>query len=408
MDTGDEMRGLASSLGRKPGASRTIIRDAVIPRQDAQLDRVQGAMKRDLGPTANVRLQSEALIKDASEKAAPLYKEAYATPAFDTPVLRDLLRRPAMKQALARARTIAAEEGRDPDKMGLIFDKDGLLVKTRKPTMQTLDYIKRGMDDVIEAGRDPVTGRLKLDEAGRAINATQRQFIAELDKNNPAYAAARAAYGGPARASSALNKGARIGTKDAEQIGIETRDLSPVELEHYKLGVRSALSKALEGRTDAADKVKALVGTPKKRAALAQLFGGTDKFDNFMATLADEQSAAATHARVNTGSPTAANLADDAHLEGLAGVAANAGVRAIKGHGMISNVMATISDLARYGGGKSAERLRAQLAAGISETDPVAMRKSLDAATAELARRKQTYKAPVAGTIGALSQTRNR
>jgi hypothetical protein len=51
-----------------------------------------------------------------------------------------------MAKAMAKAVDIAKEEGiKDPTKIGLNFDKDGLLVKTAKPTMQTLDYVKRGL-----------------------------------------------------------------------------------------------------------------------------------------------------------------------------------------------------------------------------------------------------------------------
>lgn len=409
MDTGDETRELASALARKPGPSRTIIRDAVIPRQEAQLDRVQGAIRRDLGDTANVRQQSESLIQQARTAAAPLYDKAYAAPSITTPDLEKVLATPAAQQAIARARTIAANEMRDPEQLGFVLDKEGKVVlnpvgtvsegadgelgvslspKTQKGySPQTLDYVKRGLDDVVEAHRDPITGRLNLDEAGRAINGVRAKFLAQVDKLNPDYAAARQAYAGPASMASALAKGAKIGTRDSEQILAETQTMTAPELEQYKLGVRSALSKALEGKTDGADKVRVLVGTPAKRKALAQVFGGIPEFNNFLKTLADEGQAAATHARVATGSQTAANLADDADANGLTGVAVNAGRRVLSGHGMTSNAVHTLADLYHYGAGKSGEEARAQLAAGISETDPVMLRNFLEAAKASGTRR---------------------
>ena len=433
MDTGDEMRGLASSLGRKPGASRTLIRDAVIPRQEAQLDRVSGAVRRDLGDTANVSTQSESLIKGAQAKAKPLYDKAYAAPPISSHELDKLLSTPAGKGAISRAYTIAANEGRDPATIGLAKDAAGNIVMlppkasgsildaSGKPMLpasgeaatapayptQTLDYVKRGLDDIIESHRDSTTGRLKLDENLRAIQGVKASLVKEVDRLNPDYANARAAYAGPASMAGALRKGAKFANKDAETISLETRDLTPGEADQYKLGVRSAMIKAMEARVDGADKVKALVGSPKKRAVLQQLFGGKADFDNFMATLADEQRAAATYGRVNTGSMTAANMADDTHMEGLVGVAANAGVRAIKGHGLIGNAVATIGDLYRYGGGKAGDRLRMQLAAAVSETDPIAIRKTLRAAQRELDRVKSRDRISVGGTIGSLT-TGNR
>ena len=375
MDTGDELRGAASSLSRKPGVNRTTVRGAVVPRQEAQMDRIIGAVERDLGPGTNVRALSEKLTKDAKEAAGPIYDQAYkngGAPIFHNEV-KDLLKRPSMKGALSRARTIAEEEGRDPNTLGLVIGKDDLLVRVDKPTWQTFDYIKRGLDDVIEGYRDKTTGRLVLDTQGRAINNTLREFLGRIDKVNPDYAAARAAYGGGASQAAALRKGASFGAKDAETIWAETRDLTKPQLAQYQLGVRSSIIKQLEARGDMADKVKAMIGTPKKRKALAQLFGGEEKFGRFMATLEDEAQAAATHARVNTGSPTAANLADDTDVDGLSGVALRAAGRGIGGQGVIRNGINTLSDLYAYGAGKAGEKTRAELAEAITNPDPAAL-----------------------------------
>ncbi|MES2497126.1 MAG: hypothetical protein V4618_13515 [Pseudomonadota bacterium] len=408
MDTGDEMRGLASALSRKPGPGRTIMRDAAIARQEGQGERVQSAITRDLGPVANVREASENLIKGARQAAGPLYDKAYAQPVPMTEKLMELAQRPSMKNALSRAQKIAAEEGRDPKAMGFNLDLEGNVVLEPHNSAQTWDYVKRGLDDVIEAGRDPITGRLKLDEAGRAINTTQREFIKELTTVNPTYGEALKAYSGPAKMASALAKGEKIAARDPEKVWAETRDMSAPELDQYRLGVRSALTKMLDGRVDSADKVKALVGTPKKRAVLRQLFGGGDEFDRFMATLADEGRAAATYGRVNTGSPTASNLADDATLDGPGGIMMNMAGRALGGRGLISNAIETVRDAARYGAGKSGEMVRSQLASGLSETDPVVLARMMREATRAQALKRlgvsqALKKTPVAGAAGGVA-----
>jgi hypothetical protein len=370
MDTGDEMRGLASALARKPGASRTIMRDAVINRQERQGERIQGAITRDLGPVANVRQASEELIKGAREKAGPLYEQAYASPVPMSGKLEELAQRPSMRDALGRAYRIAAEEGRDPKTMGFNLDAEGNVALEPHNSMQTWDYVKRGMDDVIEAGRDPVTGRLKLDEAGRATNATQRQFIKELTTLNPKYGEALHAYAGPAKMATALAKGSKLATRDAEKVWAETRDMTPAELEQYKLGVRSALTKGLGDKGDMADKVKALVGSPNKRKVLSQIFGGDESFDRLISTLGDESALSATYGRAATGSPTAPNLADDAALNDATAIIANAGRRVLGGAGLIRTGIGAVGDTLRYGAGKSGEVVRAQLASGLSETRP--------------------------------------
>lgn len=380
MDTGDEMRGVAASLARKPGDSRSIIRDVVVPRQQAQAERIQGALTRDLGPTANIRQQSESLMQQAQAAAGPLYKKAYSNPGAGAiqPQISDLLTRPSMRRGLANAMRIAAEEGRDPSSLGFTLNAAGEPELTKVPSWQTLDYVKRGIDDVIEGYRDSTTGRLNLDTEGRAVNNTLRDFLGRVDKVNPDYAAARKAYAEPASMTSALNKGSKAATKDAETIWAETRDLNPAQLDQYRLGARTGLANMMDARVDNADKVRALIGTPKKRDALAGVFGGDGGLDNFLATLGDESAAAQTYQRAFTGSPTALNLADDANLDGLAGVAVNAGGRALGGQGLFRNGISTMADIARYGLGKKAEATRTSLANLLTETDPKVTASVLD------------------------------
>lgn len=410
MDTGDETRGLVSALARKPGPNRTLVRDVVIPRQEGQLERVQGALTRDLGPTANIRAQSEALMQQAQAAASPLYEKAYSAPgagAVHTQI-EDLLARPSMKSALSRAARIAAEEGRDPTALGFDVSAQGDTVLKKVPSWQSLDYVKRGLDDVIEGYRDSTTGRLNLDTEGRAINSTLREFLGRVDKVNPDYAAARAAYGGPASHAAAMNKGNKIANKSAEDILAEIRDLTPEQLAQYKLGARSALSSMMEGRVDAADKIKALVGTPKKRDALNQLFGSEGGFDNFLSTLGDEKLAAETFGRVATGSQTSANDADLLNLDNsLGGAALKTAGRAATGQGILSNGLLTVRDLARYGLGKQGERVRTELAALLTETRPSVLAEILKGATEDEARNRlinlsAARAANSAGRVGAM------
>ena len=134
-------------------------------------------------------------------------------------------------------------------------------------------------------------------------------------------------------------------------------------------------------------------------------------FDNFLATLTHESATSKTYASVNTGSMSASHLANDADLEGLSGVAANAGMRAIKGHGITSNAFATIRDLARYGLGEQGQRLRSELAAGLTEVGPQTLSSLIRQASRAGAYQRTVGKingriVPRAGTIGALAGAR--
>lgn len=380
-DVGDNARGLASSVGRQPGPSRTIVRDMAIGRQEGQADRVAGAVVRDLGPVANPRAVSEQLIAQARSRAAPLYAEAYSAPTPITDELNAILAR-IPRGAVEGAKRVAKLEGRNPNDLGVDFNEAGDVILRGKPSVETLDFVKRGLDDVVEKYRDKTTGKLVLDGEGRAVNNLLREFTNEVDRLNPAYARARAAYAGPVRASSALNKGKTFANKTADDITAETENMTPFELEHYRLGIRSAMTRAVEAKGDYADKVNALIGTPKKRAALSRVFGGAGDFDRFMRTLASEGRANETYRAVATGSPTANRLVDDAATGdgGLIDAASNAVVSMGNGNGFIKTIINALSEAQRYGAGEAGKVTRGQIAAALSETDPAVMQAALQQA----------------------------
>ena len=153
MDAGPQMQRLAASIKRAPGDGSNIITEAAGSRQLGQTERVQGAIARDLGPTTNVRRASEALMADAKAKAGPLYDEAYAQPAVSSPLLDKLLATPAGQQAITRARTIAANEMRNPEKMGFALDAQGEAVLHPAPvaTMDRLQAAREGHDTAAKA-----------------------------------------------------------------------------------------------------------------------------------------------------------------------------------------------------------------------------------------------------------------
>lgn len=402
-DVGDNMRGLASSVGRQPGPSRTIVRDMAISRQEGQADRIGGAIARDLGPVANPRLASQQLQEQAKAQAAPLYEEAYAAPLPIMDGLQPLLKR-IPSGAVDNAKRLAKIEGRDPNALGVAFDDAGDIVLVGKPSMETLDYIKRGLDDVVEKYRDKTTGNLVLDTEGRAVNDLLRRYVAEIDKVNPAYASARAAYAGPVRAAAALRKGQSFANKSADDIAAETERMTPYELEQYRLGVRSGMTAMLEAKGDYANKVQALVGSPKKRKALEKLFGGQGDFGRFMATLGDESRAAQTYRDVAAGSPTAPRLADDAATGdgGLIDAASNAVLGGATGGGWVASIVNGIREASRYGQGEAGKVARAEVAAALSNADPALLREALrQARLAQVGVRKQgQIRGQVAPAVG--------
>lgn len=390
-DTGDNARAILASTGRQPGPARTIARDTAISRQENQGERIAGAIERDLGEVTNVREASERLIKQAKRNAAPLYDEAYAAPIAITDDLQSILTR-IPPQAVRNAQALARLEGRSPTELGVDLDDAGEVVLRDRPSMQTLDYIKRGMDDVVETFRDGTTGRLNLNTQGRAVNDVLRDFIDELDFINPAYGAARAAYSGPTKMAAALKEGRAAINATADDILVKTRDLTEAERQQFQLGLRSGLLDKLEGSGDYANRVRLLIGTPRKRAALAEAFGGEADLDRFFATLADEARIGQTYQSVAGNSLTAERSAFDAATgdQGLLNTAAGAATDVARG-GYVAALTRVLADLKNYGAGEAGQRVRAEVAAALSETDPAVLREALrQASRAQAGQRLQS------------------
>lgn len=390
-DTGENSRALLASVARHPGPSRTIGKTATIERQNAQAERISAAVIRDLGPTANINELGEALIERARAAAAPHYSAFEAAPGASVVKLDDLAQRPAFQKALKKAVDLSLEEGADPRALGFRFNDAGeMLLDNEAISWRAMDYIKRALDDVIEGAKDQ---RGQLTQAGRAAYGTKKGLVARMDKVNPHYAKARAAYAGPAAMRDAVEKGVKAMSKSPDDIMAEMKLLGDGEKEAYRLGVRKAIVDLVNSKRDGGDKVAHLLGTPKTRAVLSRIFGGKAEFERFIQTLRDEEAMGLTYKAVNTGSPTAERMATDATTNdsGLAESAIDAVVRGAQGGSMWSSLVAGLQhlkDVDRFGAGKAGEATRESIAALLTETDPAVLKELIRAAQRAAAKQR--------------------
>lgn len=274
-DVSPEVNTLAGAALRRSPAASGQAREALAARGRGQYDRFNSAIARDLGPIANVPQQSEDLIQQARAAAGPLYDEAYAAPGAGAifPKIETLLNRPSMRRSMARARRIAAEEGRDPATLGFDLDDAGEVVLTSVPSWQTLDYVKRGIDDVLEPYRNPITNKLVLDEEGRAINNTLRTFLGTVDEFNPQYGAARNAYAGPAAEREALQQGQGAVRLPPDELRMMVGRATPSQQGQMRLGMQSALSEAAGRGRNNSNPFQSVLDTPAMEQRLGIMYG---------------------------------------------------------------------------------------------------------------------------------------
>lgn len=261
------------------------------------------------------------------------------------------------------------------------------------PTVQTLDYVKRGIDDVLDQYRSPLTGRLQLDEAGRAVEGVRSQFVSEVDRLHPGnYAAARAAYAGPAASRQVLQEGADALNWSPQELSRRISHMDEGQVPFFAQGYRNSLANNLEHRVDGGDKAGALMGTPAKRQALETVFPG-EGLDRFGETLAAEQAANQTYRSVAAGSQTAERMAADELTSdtGLTETAMGAALRGAQGGwaGLLSTGVRFLGDKSKFGTGEAGKEIRQSLASMLTETDPALLQEIIRNAGADALARQR-------------------
>lgn len=253
--------------------------------------------------------QRQAEARSAFDAAQEAHRVALRTQGADTNATRQTLM--AAREAMQIAdRALASAPAA------------GTAATQRGYTTQTLDYAKRGMDDILESQRDPITGRLNLDEAGRAQNGVRGQLLAEMDQYNPFYRDARSTYQGYARQADALTSGysaTRPGV-GVDDLNTMTARLGPAEQARFGQGYSTGLTERIEKQAFTGNPYTAVAGSSDDQAKLSALF--PEGTPNFLRQAELERQMGLTKYETIGGSPTAGRAQADRLLDPAFGVQA--------------------------------------------------------------------------------------
>lgn len=390
-ETGAEVAAARKALSQAQNAA-TVAR-AGVSRAGENVYANSAALPAARGADQGIAAAQQALQEAEQRHAANIARlqqaqadgSANAPGAIWSPRIQQFLDDPITKAGIARGievqrlEALAAGKRFNPTEYAITgVDDAGEPIVGAVPNMRLLDAAKRGLDDILDAYPKDVSGRALLDQRGRAVAQVKQALVSELDGLNPVYSSARAAYAGPVSQKAALQQGYKALNASDQELERMASRLGEDERQQFALGLRSALAESLDRRVDGADKAAALLGNPRKRKALAQIFGGEDGFNNFVQTLADERAANETFRKVTQGSDTARFLADDASVQDQSMLADAAGA-AMKGaasdgwRGIVGELVNAGRDVSKFGAGKTGERAREDAAALLFETDPKAL-----------------------------------
>jgi hypothetical protein len=334
---GDNTRGLTDAAFLGPSAARPAAREVLEKRAAEQSGRILQDLAETSGTSAD-RFKTVAQLRQIREEAAaPLYAEAYEAGRAQvaSPELQAILGTPAARAAYGRARAIAANERRVLPELyvntpvkeatGLLDASGRALTKTTEKAtkvqnvvdLETLDKVKQAIDARITDAKSPLSSISTAER--RALNTVRRDLLTAMDREFPGYAAARAAFAGPARMEEALQAGAEFAKKDAREIAAELAEefTSKTDRQYYLIGAMDALrQRGLNDVADGADSVKRVFGSPEKRAQIRTLFPSAKAFAEFEKRMAQEKTLRATQDFIRGNSRTAQRLTEQADAAG--------------------------------------------------------------------------------------------
>jgi hypothetical protein len=313
---------LLSTVARAPGEGRIDVVNALESRQAGQGERVGDILDEGLGTGNTARQTIDQLTESARRESAPLYQDALnQNPVwsdrmqqfFDDPITAQGLREGVRVQ---RLESLATGQPFNPVDHAITgFNEAGDPIVSGVPNMRTINLIKKGWDNTLEGYRDPTTGRLALDEYGRALDNVRRSFLREVDSVNPTYGRARAAYAGPAQVRDAVGVGAQAATRGRAADNLARFDaLNPQSQQGFRAGYADTLAGNIERGAPGVNKVRPLSSqkATNELDALSLHQGPVQpgQLNPLQQRLAREQTMFTTRNQALGGSKTADNLAD--------------------------------------------------------------------------------------------------
>jgi hypothetical protein len=334
----------AGRLTRAGGEPEDIIKRALHERNAGSVGRMTSDIDRAFGSEGAYDVR-KVLAESKKALAGPAYEKAHAQPPVNPDVMAPegpvgaMLGRPSVKRGMANARRIAAEEGVDLTTLGIDLDAQGEPVFVKVPTWKALDYIKRGIDDVVESYRDKTTGKLILDTYGRAAEETRRDYVRTLRGLNPEYGEALDIWSGPSQAQEAIQVGADAFARSPEQNAARIAEMTESDREFARVGVGQLLRDLANDKGPLAPQFGRIAGTQYGSTSIRQkirpFFNTEADFQTFVDSVTAEVNMPRTGNRILGGSQTAERVAEDSPASLIADYTP-AGIAAARGGGRCS------------------------------------------------------------------------
>jgi len=278
-EAGPNTRALANAAIAKGTPQGEQLSTDLAQRQMGARGRVNERINQSLKPNEYFD-ELDKLKGDLYTNAKPLYDAAYknAPPVpFNTvgPILDNDFGRKALKDAV---KLMKADQV--PVSKGAVMGA-GKKAGVSSLNLQTLDYTKRALDDMINA--EEATGSTNK---GRILRKMRNNLVAQLDAVSPDYVQARQQYAGDLEMVDALKSGREeFSQMTPEEVRRKVAKMGFSERDAYRSGVAQNLYSMLNSPSTDINAARRLVGSPDITDKLQAVFDKPAEFKVFKAAL---------------------------------------------------------------------------------------------------------------------------
>ena len=294
IDVGPNISAMGEAVANRPGAALEKAVNFVETRRGNQPTRVFNALKNAVGsPGVSVKLTEDSgAFQSALNKMVPFTDE-----------LKELMNRPAMRDAWGEAQVTARNKGIELD------DFDVVLADAQsRPEVQThlLHLLKKGLDDVIEPKRGP-SGQLATEYGENRLRSMQelrtkfRKLAGDL---NPNYDKVLKESFEDKKLGSAFDFGEKFALKPSvspDDLNIRVAGMGDAEIRALRTGTIKKLEQLIGGRAELGQDITSAILRHKNKLDI--IFG--DRSDDLIKTIRNERAFALNEGRLLGNSRTA-------------------------------------------------------------------------------------------------------
>lgn len=306
---------LADAVNVKGGQGAERMFNRLQSRQRNQPDRLLSTVQRSLGDPEAYYGNLDNAVQALKTNARPIYEAAYSKPidyaryGADLDAAFSRIPKRIQGQVISAAQDLMQMEGVQSQQIMARIAADGSVTFERLPDVRQWDYIKRGIDKILE-GTEGQAASGGMSQFGRVLSGVKNDLLNVLDRAVPEFKMARTVYSDDLAVKNALEQGRKAINMDPELITKSLKDMDAAAREMFRAGFARALGDQIGKVRGAGDAVNRIWDSRGQQKRLMAVFGSKAEFAEFARFAKGEQKMAETWKTVSGNSATAQRLND--------------------------------------------------------------------------------------------------